>query len=80
VNKCDWIAQFALFSQFVTCLGRIVHHSPSYNTRSRMSHPIQILVGCSYATRIKTARIKYCRCPRNWVSRIGNSGHELWTL
>jgi hypothetical protein len=28
VNKCDWIAQFALFSQFVTCLGRIVHHSP----------------------------------------------------
>jgi hypothetical protein len=47
----------------------------NYNTRSRMSHPIQILVGCSCAT-----RIKYCRCPRNWVSRIGNSCHELWTL
>jgi hypothetical protein len=31
VNKCDWIAQFALFSQFVTCLGRIVHHSPRSN-------------------------------------------------
>ena len=23
MNKCDWIAHFALFSQFVTCLGRI---------------------------------------------------------
>ena len=29
MNKCDWIAHFALFSQFVTCLGRIIHHSPS---------------------------------------------------
>jgi hypothetical protein len=28
VNKCDWIAHFTLFSQFMTCLGRIVHHSP----------------------------------------------------
>ena len=25
MNKCDWMANFALFSQFVTCLGRIVH-------------------------------------------------------
>ena len=29
VNKCDWIIHLALFSQFVTCSGRIVHHSPS---------------------------------------------------
>ena len=33
MNKCDWNAHFALFSQFVTCLGRIVHHSPSQPRR-----------------------------------------------
>jgi hypothetical protein len=32
VNKCDWNTHFALFSQFVTCLGRFVHHSPSQPT------------------------------------------------
>ncbi len=34
MNKCDWIAHFAPFSQFVACLGRIVHHSPRYAYRA----------------------------------------------
>ena len=29
LNKCDWSTHLALFSQFATCLGRIIQHSPS---------------------------------------------------
>jgi hypothetical protein len=30
VNKCDWMPNLALFSQFVPCLGRTLHHSPNW--------------------------------------------------
>jgi hypothetical protein len=36
VNKCDWMPNLALFSQFVTCLGRIVHHSPNACARKSL--------------------------------------------
>jgi hypothetical protein len=29
VNKSDWISDLVVISQFVACLGRIIHHSPS---------------------------------------------------
>ncbi len=44
MNKCDWMPNLALFSQFVTNLGRIVHHSPS--SQSRETQEAQSIALC----------------------------------
>ena len=45
MNKCNSVTHFALFSQFVTCLGRIVHHSPRQKFQVNVEKTFRVFLG-----------------------------------